>query len=123
MPQPNEPALELVHAAICGRNTPSCASAQELPQLDLVGAAIARAARLAAADHRARLPRLGLANTQAAGLLKADRREMDALFEDLNQDEGRVIPATGATGGFVWRFHAAPAPVGAAIANERGNCA
>lgn len=123
MPQPNDPATTLVRTAISAEAEPVRASAQDLPQLDLVGAAIARAARLAAADHRARLPRLGLANTQAAGLMKADRREMDALFEDLNEGEGRVIPATAESGGFVWRFHAAPAGAGAPIANGRGNCA
>ncbi len=94
--------------------------AQELPTLDLVGAAIARAARLAAADDRARMPGLRLANTQAAGLLKVSRREMDALFTDLNIDEGELLTPLEAAPSYVWRFHAAPiddfAHAGAGIA-------
>jgi hypothetical protein len=119
-------AETLVLRAIGGPVGHSRATAQELPTLDLVGAAIARAARLAAADHRARLPRLKLANTQAAGLMKATRRELDALLSDLpsallgtdEPSEGRLLPETARAGGFVWRLHPAPAEAGAGLAFE-----
>ena len=104
---------------------------QDLPQLDLLGAAIARAARLAAAEDRARRALAFVQRTQAAELLRAARdaaraahsapqRARAPLFADLatpaDSVDGRVIPATAHAGGFVWRFHAAPAGAGAAIA-------
>jgi hypothetical protein len=117
-------AETLVLRAIGGQVGHSRATAQEVPTLDLVGAAIARAARLAAADHRARLPRLRLANTQAAGLLKATRRERDALLGDLTAanepTDGRLLQPTDCPKGFVWRLHPAPAVAGAAVALEGG---
>lgn len=117
---PLSAADSLVLEALRGGGGRSRATAQEVPTLDLVGAAIARAARLAAADHRARMPRLRLANTQAAGLLKASRSEKDALLGDLiatqAPDEGRLLPPTDCPTGFVWRLHPAPAGTGAAVA-------
>lgn len=119
----------LVLRAIRGEERPSREEAQELPRLDLVGAAIARAARLAAADHRARVPHLGLANTQAAGLLRPTQGEKKALLDGLEPsdgDEGRLIdPAsipgsTPAASGprFVWRLHPAPEQAGPRLASS-----
>jgi hypothetical protein len=126
MRQSSESAERLVFRAISvvspesTRSSQRAPEAQDLPTIDLLGAAIARAARLAAANDRARMPDLRLANTQAAGLLNASRREMDALFTDLNNDEGELLPPINATPSYVWRFHAAPmddvAPAGACIA-------
>ncbi len=121
--QPETHAADrLVFRAITAPNSVFAPNAQELPTLDLIGAAIARAARLAANDHRARAPRLALAQTHAAGLLKANRRDQDAVFTDLltnlNEGEGRVIPLEGVSGGFLWRFHPAPHDAGARIASD-----
>ena len=115
-------------------------TAQELPTLDLIGAAIARAAQIAAAEDRARLhlpsvrsaqvailaSREAILASQAAGLLKPTAREMDALFADLasgeasgnDTDEGRLIPGTSGTKSVVWRLHPAPATAGAPVANR-----
>jgi hypothetical protein len=100
--------------------------AQELPSLrlslDLVGAAIARAARIAAAEDRARLHFPTILASQAAGLLKASPREMRALFADHDQagdaGEGTLVPGTSGTKSVVWRLHPAPATAGAALANR-----
>lgn len=121
-PDPAIRAAEgLVLASIGPRDGDAPRPAQELPNLALVGAAIARAARLAEADARARVAHLGLANTQAAGLLRPSRRERDALLDTLVErngpDEGRPLPPTTAARGFVWRLHPAPAPAGAAVAS------
>lgn len=89
--------------------------AQELPNLRLVGAAIARAARLAAAEARARTPRLDLAATQAAGLLQTKARELDALVARNEAEEGRPIAPT-TDRGFVWRLHPAPGATGPQVA-------
>ena len=125
-------AESLVFRAISAERAPSRADRQELPSLDLVGAAIARAARLAAAEDRARHAYAILQRSQAAELLRAAReaansartpapRAHDPLFADLAaataSDEGCVIPATARAGGFVWRFHPAPADAGAPIAS------
>jgi hypothetical protein len=116
-PEPAVRAAERLVLASIGAPTESpTPPAQEMPTLALVGAAIARAAHLAAADARARLPRLGLANTQAAGLLRASRRELDALLDRNEAEEGRPLPATAGARGFVWRLHPAPAHAGAAVA-------
>ena len=109
-------AERLVLASIGPREAAATPTAQELPTLALVGAAIARAARLAEADARARVAHLGLANTQAAGLLRPSRRELDALLDRNAPDEGRPLPETAGTRGFVWRLHPAPAATGAAVA-------
>jgi hypothetical protein len=115
-------------------------AAQELPTLDLIGAAIARAARIAAAEDRARLhlpsirssqaailaSRAAILASQAAGLLKLTAREGDALFADLasgaasgeGTDEGRLVPGTSGTKSVVWRLHPAPATAGAPVANR-----
>lgn len=115
-------------------------AAQELPTLDLIGAAIARAARIAAAEDRARLhlpsirasqgailaSREAILASQAAGLLKPTAREVDALFADLASGvasgegavEGRVVPGTSGTKSVVWRLHPAPAAAGAPVANR-----
>ncbi len=103
---------------------------QELPRLDLVGAAIARAARLAAAEDRAQRVHQLLRQSQAAGLLapraeatsdlaqdapeaSTPRQAREAhLFSELlagTPDEGRVVLLTAAARGFVWRLHPAPA--------------
>jgi hypothetical protein len=100
--------------------------AQELPSLagslDLVGAAIARAARIAAAEDRARLHFPTILASQAAGLLKPSPREMQALFADLGRGgepgEGTLVPGTSGTKSVVWRLHPAPATAGAALANR-----
>jgi hypothetical protein len=55
---------------------------QELPTLDLVGAAIARAARIAAAEDRGRFHLPTILASQAAGLLKPTPREMNGLFAE-----------------------------------------
>ena len=79
--QPETHAADrLVFRAISAPNSVFAPNAQELPTLDLIGAAIARAARLAANDHRARAPRLALAQTQAAGLLKGTPRPNSVLY-------------------------------------------
>ncbi len=109
-------AERLVFSAISAENRPSYRDAQELPALDLIGAAIARASRIAAAQDRARRPGLALANTQASGLIKASSNELDALFADLNAEEGRILAVDGLQQGFLWRFHAAPASAGPCIA-------
>ena len=109
-------AERLVIASIGPHEAAATPTAQELPTLALVGAAIARAARLAEADARARVAHLGLANTQAAGLLRPSRRELDALLDRNAPDEGRPLPETAGTRGFVWRLHPAPVPAGAAVA-------
>lgn len=132
MPDETNHAERLVLRAIGGASRTDRREAQELPRLDLVGAAIARAARLAAANDRARLPHLGLANTQAAGLLRATRSESAALLQGLENgldagsdgDEGRLIdPATVASAAsdrpaprFVWRLHPAPDTAGPRVA-------
>ncbi|MFM7135118.1 MAG: hypothetical protein ACKO0W_12480 [Planctomycetota bacterium] len=128
MPDETNHAERLVFRAIGGASRADRHEAQELPRLDLVGAAIARAARLAAANDRARLPHLGLANTQAAGLLRATRSEsaalLEGLAEDATADEGRLIdPATVVaassdrpTPRFVWRLHPAPGTAGPRLA-------
>jgi hypothetical protein len=54
MPEARSSAESLVFRAISAERAPSRADRQELPSLDLVGAAIARAARLAAAEDRTR---------------------------------------------------------------------
>jgi len=128
MPDETNHAERLVFRAIGGASRADRREAQELPRLDLVGAAIARAARLAAANDRARLPHLGLANTQAAGLLRATRSEsaalLEGLAEDAKADEGRLIdPATVVAASsdrpaprFVWRLHPAPGTAGPRLA-------
>jgi len=107
-------------------------AAQELPTLDLIGAAIARAARIAAVEDRARLhlPSIRASHaaihaSQAARLLKPTAREMDALFADLASgvasgagiDEGRLVPGTSGAKSIVWRLHPAPVTAGAPVAN------
>lgn len=103
---------------------------QELPRLDLVGAAIARAARLAAAEDRAQRVHHLLRHSQAAGLFapraeatgdldqaargaETQRQAREAhMFSELlagTPDEGRVVLLTAAARGFVWRLHPAPA--------------
>ena len=112
-----------------GRPGDAADAAQELPTLDLIGAAIARAARIAAAEDRARLhlpsiraSQAAILASQAAGLLKPTAREMDALFADLasgrHSDEGRIVPGTSGTRSVVWRVHPAPATAGAPVANR-----
>ena len=131
MPEARSNAESLVFRAISAERAPSRADRQELPSLDLVGAAIARAARLAAAEDRARRAHALIQHSQAAELLRAAReaahsartpapRAHDPLFADLAaqaaDDEGPVIPASARARGFVWRLHPAPAEVGAPIA-------
>ncbi len=111
-------ADSLVFRAISAVKCGHSADAQELPPLDLVGAAIARAARLAANDDRARAPRLALHSTQAAGLLNATSARSAAVFTDRAADEGRPIARALVTRGVLWRFHAAPADAGAPLAYE-----
>lgn len=140
MPEARSNAESLVFRAISAERAPSRADRQELPSLDLVGAAIARAARLAAAEDRARHAYAILQRSQAAELLRAAReaaqaarghseatrtpapRAHDPLFADLAaataSDEGCVIPASARAGGFIWRFHPAPADAGAPIASS-----
>lgn len=140
MPEARSSAESLVFRAISAERAPSRADRQDLPSLDLVGAAIARAARLAAAEDRARHAYAILQRSQAAELLRAAReaahaarnhtnaarnpaqRPQDPLFADLAAataaDEGCVIPATARAGGFIWRFHPAPADAGAPIASS-----
>jgi len=116
-----------------GRPGDAADAAQELPTLDLIGAAIARAARIAAAEDRARLhlpsiraSHAAILASQAAGLLKLTAREGDALFADLasgaasgeGTDEGRLVPGTSGTKSVVWRLHPAPATAGAPVANR-----
>ncbi len=121
-------ADRFVFRAISARNNEVAPDAQELPTLDLVGAAIARASQLAAARARTELGRSlfarELSRSQAAGLLKSSADGYDACITNLNEDEGRVIAisgqghgAAGSAGtGFVWRFHAAPDEAGARLA-------
>jgi hypothetical protein len=133
MPEARSNAESLVFRAISAERAPSRADRQELPSLDLVGAAIAHAARLAAAEDRARHAYAILQRSQTAELLRAAReaahatrnpaqRPHDPLFADLAaataSDEGCVIPATARAGRFVWRFHPAPADAGAPIASS-----
>lgn len=121
----------LVFRAISAERAPVRAGRQEVPSLDLVGAAIARAARLAAAEDRARRAYALMQRSQAAELLRAARDAAHAAriasprppapsFADLAADassaEGRVIPETARASGFVWRFHAAPGDAGLPIA-------
>lgn len=100
---------------------PQHTTVQELPDLGEVGAAVARSARMAAARHRAFLPRLVGARSQAAGLLEPDAAERDALFADLGSasepEEGRLIPPASPHGGFVWRLHPAPQDAGPGVAS------
>jgi hypothetical protein len=112
---------------------------QELPRLDLLGAAIARAARLAAAEDRAQRVHHLLRRSQAAGLFaphaeapgdldqtergaETQRQAREAhMFSELlagTPDEGRVVLLTAAARGFVWRLH--PAPAEAACDGRRG---
>jgi len=133
MPEARSSAESLVFRAISAERAPSRADRQELPSLDLVGAAIARAARLAAAEDRTRSAYALLQRSQAAELLRAARntaqaartpaqRPHDPLFADLAgataAEEGCVIPATARSFGFVWRFHPATAEAGAPIASS-----
>jgi hypothetical protein len=158
MPDPQSNAEMLVRSAISPRAGHSHGDRQDLPTLDLVGAAIARAARLAAAEDRAQRVHSLYApvqHSQAAQLLRAARDARDArdangvrparaahtantaspvrdplpthpapasdsarpphvgaslsashAREEL--PEGRVLPQTGRTPGFLWRFHPAP---------------
>jgi len=125
----------LVFRAISAERAPSRADRQEVPSLDLVGAAIARAARLAAAEDRARRACALVERSQAAELLRAARDAAHAArtlsprapapsFADLaagaHPSEGRVIPETARATGFVWRFHAAPGDAGLPIALGEG---
>lgn len=89
---------------------------QELPTLDLVGAAIARAARIAAAEDRGRFHLPTVLASQAAGLVRPTPREMNALFADLVNDEGRITPGTSGSKQVVWRLHPAPVTAGAPVA-------
>ncbi len=91
---------------------------QELPTLDLVGAAIARAARIAAAEDRGRFHLPTMLASQAAGLVRPTPREMNALFADLVNDEGLVVPGTSGTKQVVWRLHPAPTTAGAPVASH-----
>lgn len=116
-------AQSLVLRAISAEHARSEPARHKLPDLGEVGAAIARASRLAAADHRARLPRLALAATQAAGLLEPDAAERAALFADLeraNEPDDGLLLRPSAARGFVWRLHPAPAEAGAALARAGG---
>lgn len=90
---------------------------QELPTLDLVGAAIARAARIAAAEDRGRFHLPTILASQAAGLLKPAPREMNGLFADLPDGEGRVVAGTSGMRQVVWRLHPAPTAAGADVAS------
>lgn len=90
---------------------------QELPTLDLVGAAIARAARIAAAEDRGRFHLPTILASQAAGLLKPTPRETNGLFADLPDGEGRVVAGTSGAKQVVWRLHPAPTAAGAAVAS------
>jgi hypothetical protein len=134
MPEAHSAADSLVFHAIRRDREASgaaCDERQELPRLDLVGAAIARAARLAAAEDRAQRVHQFLWHSQASKLLvqteSSDAGNPDSaaqttetrpsgreahLFSELlagNPDEGRVVLATAAARGFVWRLHPAPA--------------
>ncbi|MBI1303719.1 MAG: hypothetical protein GC172_08020 [Phycisphaera sp.] len=133
MPEAHSAADSLVfHAIRPDREARRAETAdrQELPRLDLVGAAIARAARLAAAEDRARRVHQILRNSQAAALLPPSARDaIDEaatatvaetpraareahMFSELlagSPDEGRVVLLTAAARGFVWRLHPAPA--------------
>ncbi|MDI9402772.1 MAG: hypothetical protein QM516_02765 [Limnohabitans sp.] len=132
MSQPSTSAQRLVLHAIhaispCfeGVSAGPAHTRQELPTLDLVGAAIARASRIAAARARAIAAgpsgahlATNLAQSQAAGLLNPSQREMNALFADLTLDEGEPLLPTPSTGGRVWRLHRAPTEAGAALASS-----
>ncbi len=91
-------------------------AAQELPDLGQVGAAVARAARIAAACHRAFLPYPIGACRRQAGFLEPDEAERKALFADLASDEGVLLPDAGPRTGFVWRLHPDPCGAGAPVA-------
>ena len=135
MPQVDSAADSLVFRSISAERAAVPSAPQELPQLDLVGAAIARAARLAAAEARARRAYGLVQRSQAAELLRAARDAARAtrnaaagaaeahvapapavLEVPADQSEGRVLPETAPVTGFVWRLHPAPADAGAAIA-------
>ena len=133
MPDAQSAANSFVFRVISAERGPSRTDRQDLPSLDLVGAAIARAARLAAAEDRPRSAYALLQRSQAAELLRAARnaaqsartptqRPHDPLFADLAaataSDEGCVIPATARSPSFVWRFHPATAEAGAPIASS-----
>jgi predicted lipid-binding transport protein (Tim44 family) len=140
MPQARSSADRLVFRAISATEAASRCDRQELPQIDLIGAAIARAARLAAAEHRARRAYAMVQRSQAAELLRAARDAAHAArdtahaarnaagdgsapsFADLaktsERGEGAMIPPTARSGGFVWRFHPAPDAAGAPIASS-----
>jgi len=118
MQNQQDSAQRLVFSVISGSAASRNHQAQELPSLTLVGAAIARSARLAASNDRARVAHLGVANTEAAGLLRPSQDEMNALFADLNPDEGRIVPPTDRPTGFLWRFHPAPVEAGSRIASQ-----
>ena len=83
---------------------------QELPTLDLVGAAIA-------AEDRGRFHLPTILASQAAGLLKPAPREMNGLFADLPDGEGRVVAGTSGMRQVVWRLHPAPTAAGADVAS------
>jgi hypothetical protein len=136
MPQVDSAADSLVFRSISAERAAVPSTPQELPQLDLVGAAIARAARLAAAEARARRAYGSLHRSQAAELLRAARdaarSTRNAVLEGsepqvapatgvlevpTDPSEGRVLPETAPVTGYVWRLHPAPADAGAAIAN------
>lgn len=125
MPETSSAAETLVFRAISAEERAPRADRQDLPSLDLIGAAIARAARLAAAEDRARHAYSIMQRSQAAELLRAARDAAQAAIgrpqgpspADAPADEGRVIPPTARPAGFVWRFHPAPEPVGAPIAS------
>jgi hypothetical protein len=136
MPQVDSAADSLVFRSISAERAAVPSAPQELPQLDLVGAAIARAARLAAAEARARRGYASVQRSQAAELLRAARDAARAtrnaarvaksqqvapattvLEVPADPSEGRVLPETAPVTGFVWRLHPAPADAGAAIAN------
>jgi hypothetical protein len=136
MPKLDSAADSLVFRSISAERAAVPSAPQELPQLDLVGAAIARAARLAAAEARTRRAYASVQRSQAAELLRAARDAARAtrnaalrangpefgpataaLEGAADPSEGRVLPHTGPATGFVWRLHPAPADAGAAIAN------
>ena len=137
MPKLDSAADSLVFRSISAERAAVPSAPQELPQLDLVGAAIARAARLAAAEARTRRAYASVHRSQAAELLRAARDAARAtrnaalgaagpdfapptagLEVPTDLSEGRVLPETAPVTGFVWRLHPAPADAGAAIATK-----
>lgn len=119
MPEAQSTADSIVFRSISAAHPLPEGVRQDLPSLDLIGAAIARAARLAAAEHRAQRSYSLVRRSQAAELLRLARKAAHAaVHPHVADDASQLLPPTCCPNGYVWRFHPAPQAAGAPIASH-----